>query len=60
MAQALNGLLLPIICAIIWRITADKKFMGEDANKMWLNAIFAVVQVVTILLAVRVFINLIG
>ena len=34
--------------------------MGEDANKMWLNAIFAVVQVVTILLAVRVFINLIG
>ena len=60
MAQALNGLLLPIICAIIWRITADKKFMGEDANKMWLNVIFAVVQVVTILLAVRVFINLIG
>ena len=56
----LNGLLLPIICAIIWRITADKKFMGEDANKMWLNVIFAVVQVVTILLAVRVFINLIG
>ena len=60
MAQALNGLLLPIICAIIWRITADKKFMGEDANKVWLNVIFAVVQVVTILLAVRVFINLIG
>lgn len=60
MAQALNGLLLPIICGIIWRITSDRKFMGEQVNRPWLNAIFAVIFVVTLLLAIRVFINLIA
>lgn len=60
MAQALNGLLLPIICGIIWRITSDKKFMGDHANRLYLNIIFAVIFVVTVLLAIRVFINLIG
>jgi len=60
MAQAINGLLLPFIAAIIWRITADKKFMGEDANKPWLNVILGVIFVLTCFLAFRVFKNLIG
>ncbi|MGE4277572.1 MAG: Nramp family divalent metal transporter [Lawsonibacter sp.] len=60
MAQALNGLLLPVICGIIWRITSDKKFMGEYANRPYLNTIFAAIFVVTVLLAVRVFLKLIA
>ncbi|MBQ5754100.1 MAG: divalent metal cation transporter [Oscillospiraceae bacterium] len=60
MAQAINGILLPFIAAIIWRITADKKFMGEDANKPWLNVIFGIIFVLTCFLAFRVFKNLIG
>lgn len=60
MAQAINGILLPFIAAIIWRITADKKFMGEDANKTWLNVIFGIIFVLTCFLAFRVFKNLIG
>ncbi len=60
MAQAINGLLLPFIAAIIWRITADKKFMGKDANKPWLNVIFCIIFILTCFLAFRVFKNLIG
>lgn len=60
MAQAINGLLLPFIAAVIWRITADKKFMGKDANKPWLNAVFCIIFILTCFLAFRVFKNLIG
>lgn len=60
MAQALNGLLLPVICAIIWRISADKKFMGDQANRPYLNVIFGIIFVVTVALAIRVFITLVA
>lgn len=55
LAQAINGLLLPFIFAIIWLITSDKKYMGEHRNKTWLNIVFALIFIVTIFLAFRVF-----
>lgn len=54
--QAITGLLLPITCCVVWKITGDKAFMGEDAvNKPWFKAVFGVVCILTILLAVRTF-----
>lgn len=58
--QAITGLLLPFICGIVWRISSDKEFMGEYANKTWFNVIMGFIFVVTILLAVRVFLSLLG
>ena len=58
MAQAINGLLLPIIAGSVFIITADKKYMGEYANRPWLNAVFAVIFAITVMLAIRVFVNL--
>ncbi len=55
LAQAINGLLLPFIFAIIWRITSDKEFMGEYRNKTWLNVVFCIIFVITCFLAFRVF-----
>lgn len=58
--QAITGLLLPFICGIVWRISSDKKFMGEFANKTWFNVVMGLIFVVTISLAIRVFLNLLG
>lgn len=54
-AQAINGLLLPFIAAVIWKISSDKKYLGEEANKAWFNVIMAVILLISILLALRTF-----
>lgn len=54
-AQAINGILLPFICAVVWKISSDKKYLGENANKLWFNIVYATIFIVTLLLAVRTF-----
>ncbi|WP_369284155.1 Nramp family divalent metal transporter [Oscillibacter sp. GMB15532] len=57
-AQAINGILLPFICGVVWKISSDKKYLGENANKPWFNGVFGIIFVVTVLLAVRTFLSL--
>lgn len=54
-AQAINGILLPFICAVVWKISSDRKYLGKNANKLWFNIVYAVIFIVTLLLAVRTF-----
>lgn len=59
-AQAINGLLLPFICAIVWKLSSDRGFLGDKANGKVRNVLFGILLVVTVLLAVRVFLNILG
>lgn len=54
-AQAINGILLPFICAIVWKISSDKKYLGKNANQLWFNIVYGVIFVLTLLLAIRTF-----
>lgn len=56
-AQAINGILLPFICAVVWKISSDKKYLGDHANKPWFNIVFAIIFVITVLLALRTFVG---
>lgn len=56
-AQAINGILLPLIAGVIWKISSDKKYLGENANKPWLNIVMAVILILAVLLAYRTFIG---
>lgn len=58
-AQAINGVLLPFICAVVWKISSDKKLLGDNANGLWLNIIFAILMITTILLSARTFLSFI-
>ena len=58
-AQAINGILLPLIAGTIWKITSDKKYLGENANKTWLNVIMCIILILACLLAYRTFIGFI-
>src|SRR5699024_12153663 len=49
-AQALNGLILPIIAILIMIVVNKKNFMGEYINPLWLNIVgWAVAAVVSFL-----------
>ncbi len=49
-AQALNGLILPIIAILIMVVINKKNFMGEHINPLWLNIVgWAVAAVVSFL-----------
>ncbi|KKK35145.1 manganese transporter [Salinicoccus sediminis] len=49
-AQALNGLILPIIAILIMIVINKKNFMGEHINPLWLNIVgWAVAAVVSFL-----------
>lgn len=52
-----NGILLPLIAGVIWKISSDKKYLGENANKPWLNIVMAVILILAVLLAYRTFIG---
>ena len=54
-AQAINGVLLPVTCGIVWKISSDKKLLNDRANSMIHNLIFLVVFVVTVFLSVKTF-----
>jgi len=54
-SQAITGLLLPITCCVVWKITGDRKFMGDAVNGTWFKVIFGIICILTLLLAGRTF-----
>ena len=52
-AQALNGFALPLVFIISWKLTSDKKFMGEYVNTKIQNVIFGIVTLLTLVFAVN-------
>ncbi len=57
-AQAINGMLLPIICFTIWKISKDKNFLMSYANSQSRNIIFSLLFFITLMLALRVFLSI--
>lgn len=52
-AQALNGFALPLVFIISWKLTSDRKFMGEFTNSIAQNVIFGVVTALTLIFALN-------
>lgn len=52
-AQALNGFALPLVFIISWKLTSDKKFMGEFVNTKAQNIVFGIVTAATLVFAVN-------
>ncbi len=52
-AQALNGFALPLVFIISWKLTSDKKFMGEYVNTKIQNIIFSIVTLLTLVFAIN-------
>lgn len=52
-AQALNGFALPLVFIISWKLTSDKKFMGEFVNTKAQNIIFGIVTALTLVFAIN-------
>lgn len=52
-AQALNGFALPLVFIISWKLTSDKKFMGEYVNTKIQNTIFSIVTLLTLVFAIN-------
>lgn len=49
-AQALNGIILPIVAILIFIVINKKQLMGKYANNIWLNILgFIVVLIVSFL-----------
>lgn len=59
-AQAINGVLLPFICGMCWKISGDKTYLGENANPTWFNIVYGIIFVLTCFLALRTFLSLLG
>lgn len=57
-AQAINGLALPLIVFFCWRLCNNKEFMGDKVNNARQNLIYGVIFVLTLILAVRVFLSM--
>jgi Mn2+/Fe2+ NRAMP family transporter len=49
-AQALNGILLPVVSVFLLVTINDRKLMGEAANRSGSNLVMSVVTLVTLLL----------
>lgn len=52
-AQALNGFALPLVFIISWKLTSDKKFMGEYVNTKIQNTIFCIVTLLTLVFSIN-------
>jgi len=52
-AQALNGIALPLVFIICWRLTSMKKFMGEYVNTRVQNIIFGATTLLTIVFGIN-------
>lgn len=52
-AQALNGVALPLVFILCWRLTSNKEFMGKYVNKTWQNVAFGIVTALTLIFAVN-------
>lgn len=49
-AQALNGLLLPVVAVFLWVAVNDRRLLGDAVNSAFANVIMAVVVAATLLL----------
>ena len=52
LAQALNGLLLPLVSIFLFRAVNDRRLMGPHTNRLGANLIMSVVVTVSLLLGV--------
>ena len=52
LAQALNGLLLPMVATFLFVAVNDRSLMGEHINGAWINTLMAGVVAVSVLLGV--------
>lgn len=57
-AQALNGLLLPLLAVTIFILTNKKQWMGDFKNSVLNNFIFILIIIIVFLLAIKVFVDL--
>ena len=53
LAQALNGLLLPVVAVFLLLAVNDRRLVGDHVNGLWSNAWSLAVVAVTVLLGVR-------
>ncbi|REC94678.1 Nramp family divalent metal transporter [Kushneria indalinina] len=59
-AQAINGLLLPAIVGSIWVLCNQKTLLGGLANTFRQNLVYGLVMLIVCLLALRVFLGMLG
>lgn len=59
-AQAINGLLLPAIVGSIWVLCNQQTLLGSLANTFRQNLIYGLVMLIVCLLALRVFLGMLG
>ena len=59
-AQAVNGLLLPILAGTMWKLSTDKEFLGEHVNGPVRNVLMGIVFFLTLSLATRTFLSITG
>ena len=64
MAQALNGIFLPVVVVFLVYVTCSKKVLGEYANSMWINLVGIAISVITLVIGgssvISVFKSLMG
>jgi Mn2+/Fe2+ NRAMP family transporter len=53
LAQAFNGLLLPLVAAFLWVAMNDRDLLGEGVNSRFQNLVMAVVVLVCVVLGLR-------
>lgn len=53
LAQATNGLLLPVVAVFLWRVMNDRELMGAAANGVRANLVMAAVVAVSVVLGGR-------
>ncbi len=57
LAQALNGIALPLVFIFCWILCNKKDFMGTYANNTVQNVVFCIITVLTIFFAGNTFVN---
>ena len=52
-AQVANGILLPCLAGVLWRLTSSEHIMGDYANSRWVRLFGGAVVFVTVIIAAR-------
>ncbi len=53
LAQALNGILLPVVAIFLFLMINDKALLGQHKNPLWLNVLTGIVVLITLALGVN-------
>jgi Mn2+/Fe2+ NRAMP family transporter len=53
LAQAFNGLVLPLVAVFLWLTMNDRALLGDAANRRWQNVVMGLVVAVCIVLGLR-------